>query len=138
VAGFRDGNIELHSVGGRGAAPAHRFEDTPSSPVVRLLPGPRQTLIAGFASGVLGVWDLANGSRLHHDRLHGALTHLLLTGDHLLAATDLGQHRTLDLSVFTRPRCEVLRQIWSRVEVVWEGGQPVRRAPDPPHPCLAR
>jgi hypothetical protein len=97
--------------------------------------GPSGTLLAGFADGTVGIWNLDNGSRLHHARLHGAVRQLRVRRGTLLAATELGQHLTLDLGVFQRPYCEVLRQLWRQVPVVWEAGLPVLRPPPRQHPC---
>ena len=140
VLGFKDGTIERLRLGQVRVTkqPSHHFEEVPSSEVVRLLPGPMKTVIAGFANGVLGIWNLEDGALLFQQRLHGAMQHLLLDRDRLHAATDMGRQVTLDLSVFTRPRCQVLRQVWAGVPEIWEGGLPVRRAPDPAHPCSAR
>jgi WD40 repeat protein/serine/threonine protein kinase len=140
VLGFKDGTIERLPLGQAGAVkrPSHHLEEVPSSEVVRLLPGPMKTVIAGFANGVLGIWNLENGALLFQQRLHGAMLHLLLDRDKLHAATDLGRQVTLDLSVFTQPRCQVLRQVWAGVSEIWEGGLPVRREPDSAHPCSAR
>jgi hypothetical protein len=93
------------------------------------------TLIAGYANGLLGIWNLKDGKRLHDEHLHGAVLHLLLDGGRLYAATELGQHRVLDLRVFTQDYCSLVREIWSKVPFVWEGGLPVRRRPDPQHRC---
>ena len=102
---------------------------------MRIIRGPRKTLIAGFANGVFGLWSLANGIRLEHRRIHGSVVHLVYRRPTLVAASELGQHATLDLSVFHRPYCELLRQVWQRVGVVWDKGLPRRRSPNPNHRC---
>ncbi len=111
------------------------FEDTPSSPVVSLVPGPPGTLAVGFGNGVFGLWSLANGIRLEHRRIHGSVAHLVFSQGFLVAASELGQYATLDLSVFHLPYCELLRRVWRRVEIVWHKGLPRRQAPDPLHRC---
>jgi len=129
MLGFADGNIELVPQGGV------TFEKLPSSPVVRLVAGPRETIIAGHASGALGIWHLGNGGRLDHAHLHGPVVHVRLDGRRLHAATELGDHATLDLSAFHLSYCALLRRVWGDVGVVWERRQAVLRAPPDGHPC---
>lgn len=76
-----------------------------------LIPGPPGTLVAGFGNGVFGLWSLANGINLKHRRMHGSVVHLVFSQGILVAAIELGQHATLDLSVFHVPYCELLRRI---------------------------
>ncbi len=137
VVGFLDGSIELvHTRDERTETGQISFEGAPSSAVVRVLPGPRDTLIAAFSDGLLGIWSLENGTRLYHTRLHALVTHLLLEGDWLYAVSELGQHVALDLSVFSQDYCELLGEVWSTVPVVWEGGLVVWRAPSASHRCF--
>ena len=137
VAGFRDGNIELVPTTAGQRKPRFYFEDVPSSPVVRLLPGPPGTLMAGYANGVVGIWNMANGVRLHHARLHGPVVHLLLKQSKLYAATELGDHLTLDLGPFYDRYCALLRQVWQEVPVVWHNGLPRLKKPPTEHRCAA-
>ena len=109
--------------------------DTPASPVVSLLLTPHDTLVAGYANGLLGIWDLRSGQLLETAHLHGPVVHLLLKGSRLYAATDLGSHLSWDLSVLFRDYCELLAQVWRKVPVVWEHGLPVTRAPPADHRC---
>jgi WD40 repeat protein len=125
--GFRDGNIE--------ASGNVTFQDVPASPVVRLLAGPRATLVAGFANGIVGIWRADGGVRLYHSWLHGPVAHLLLQSGKLYAATELGDHVVWDLSLLEMPYCDVLRQVWKSVPVLWEGGSPVLRPPPSDHGC---
>jgi WD40 repeat protein len=134
VLGFTNGSIELIPIDG-GEKPSFSFEQTPSSPVVRLLNGPMRTLIAGFANGLIGIWNLNNGSRLYQIRLHGAVHHLLLEERHLYAATDLGQHAVLDLGVLHVGYCDLLAEVWRQIPVLWEGGLPVLKPPPSRHRC---
>jgi WD40 repeat protein/serine/threonine protein kinase len=136
--GFENGNIELVPLAPGRARSVFSFEDVPSSPVVRLLEGPMGTLIAGFANGLLGIWSLENGTRLEQARLSGPVAHLLLRGERLHAVTELGDHLTLDLGIFRRRYCDLAREIWRSVPVVWEGGLPVLRDPPARHRCLRR
>ncbi|MFH0900121.1 MAG: hypothetical protein V2A73_05790, partial [Pseudomonadota bacterium] len=131
------GEIELLSLAGSSpkTRPAFIFESTPASAVTRLAEGPMGTLIAGFASGDLGIWSLKNGARLDHFKLHGPLVHLLLQEDRLFAATELGSHLAMDLTVFMEEPCALLRRIWERVPISWEEGLPVLRPPPEHHRC---
>ncbi|MBW2459375.1 MAG: hypothetical protein JRI68_33085, partial [Deltaproteobacteria bacterium] len=135
VVGYRDGNIELFPADSGKPKPDYFFEQVPSSPVLRILAGPMDTLLVGFANGMVGIWSQDNGSRLEHARIHGQVTHLLLEGHELYVATDLGQHLVWDLDVFNADHCELLRHIWRRVPVVWEAGRPVKQAPPSNLPC---
>ena len=135
VLGFGDGNLELHPADGTGERPAFPFEDVPSSPVVSLLQGPMETLVVGYASGDLGLWNVTNGARLHAARLHGPVAQLMVDRGKLHAATDLGDHLVLDLSSFDQEYCDLMHGIWAEVPVVWEGGLPVTREPPDGHEC---
>jgi WD40 repeat protein len=140
ACGFKDGGIELLPIirPARRKPPGFSFEETPSSPVVSIVAGPRGTLIAGFGNGVFGLWSTSNGTRLGYGRLHGPVIHLLVQGPKLYAASELGQYQVMDLGVFHVPYCSLLRQVWDRVGVVWESGQPVRKAVDARHKCARR
>jgi len=137
VAGFADGSLEIFPLDGSEARPAFSFEGVPSSPVVRLEEGPLDTLIAGFASGQVGIWYRDNGQRLAHARLHGPVLHTMLDGASLHVATELGDHATLDLSAYYLDECALLRAVWDRVPVVWEAGLPVRREAPASHRCAS-
>ncbi len=152
VLGFTNGNLQLiagpsagPSAGPRAAASAAAhagrdipFVDVPSTPVVRLLEGPPGTVIAGYANGLVGIWALDNGARLFAIRLHGPIAHLLIDGDRLVAASELGDHTTIDLRTFREDRCRLLSAVWRVVPVAWENGRPVRRGPPANHPCRRR
>jgi WD40 repeat protein/serine/threonine protein kinase len=129
AVGFRDGNIELVSTKSGVAPSGFTFEDVPSSPVVSVREGPTGTLIAGFANGLFGLWSMENGKQFDHARMHGPVVHLLFRYDRLYAASELGQHRVLDLRVFGVDYCELLEDVWAEVPVVWQGGLPVPRPP---------
>ena len=129
VTGFGTGDIELQY------EETLAFEELAASPVLRVEAGPANTVAAGFADGTVGVWSLETGQLVADSRLHGPVPYLLAEGARLHAASELGDSVTLDLSVFERDRCELLRQVWRAVPVAWEGGQPVRRGPPAGHPC---
>ena len=133
--GNRNGRVRfVGSRPGSGRRPA-TLEGTPSSPVTSMLEGPNGTLIAGFANGTVGIWQLDNGLRLDHSRLHGAVLHLLRSDRKLYAASELGDHLVLDLSVFYEDYCRLLRRVWQRIPVVWGDGAPLVSAPPADHHC---
>jgi WD40 repeat protein len=125
VLGFEDGGIELQPAPGTRSAAPISLERTPSSPVVALVEGPLDTLFAGHASGHAGIWSRDTGAQLHSIRLHGPVEHLVFRSQRLQVATALGRFLTLDLSVLTRTRAELLREVRDQVPVLWEGGRAV-------------
>jgi len=138
VLGFSDGNLELldpHAAGEDADDPSFRFMDVPSSEVTGLLEGPMQTLLAGYANGTVGIWDLRNGVRLEHTRLHGPVSMMMLIDGQLHVATDLGDHQVVDLGALRMDYCELVRHVWDAVPVVWEDGLAVIRPPDAAHRC---
>ena len=139
--GFEDGNVELMPARPPGKGETKRssyyLEATPSSPVVRLMEGPSGTLVAGYSSGAVGIWNVEDGSRLHLDKLHGPVVHMLLQGGRLYLASELGDHLVLDLRVFGLDHCQLLRQVWKGVPVVWKDGRPQMGARPVDHRCLA-
>jgi hypothetical protein len=138
VVGHRDGNLELLPLSRGTRQPAFTFENVPSSPVLRLVPGPTGTVIAGYANGLVGLWNLANGTQLYRTQLHGPVIHLRREAGRLYAATELGDYRVLDLRVFHLDYCQLLRQVWRKVRVVWEKGLPVRRGVPNDHRCAKK
>jgi hypothetical protein len=93
------------------------------------------TLIVGFADGLVGIWDTGSGQRLDHARLHGPVVRTWLNGDQFFAVSELGDHLRWDLRVFLADYCELLEEVWSQVPVEWEGGHAVLRAPPKDHLC---
>jgi len=135
ICGFIDGSIELISIAREGLGKPRIFEGTPSSPVVQLYPGPRGTVAAGFANGMMGVWNIENGSRLHQVRLNGPVKHILFEGSRLHLATVLGNYLSLNVEIFSYRYCDLLKKVWRQVPVIWSGGLPVRRNPQKDHFC---
>jgi WD40 repeat protein len=133
--GFADGDIEVLSTAANEKQPTFSPDDASASAVVRILAGPRHTLVVGYADGTVALWHTVTGTRLNHLRLHGPVVHLALLGTRLHAVTELGDHGVLDLSFHYREYCELLREVWRQVPVVWEGGQPVLRPPPGDHRC---
>ena len=132
ILGYGEGNLELRPLSGdtpRG------LERSSASAVERLLAGPGQTLVAGHADGSVGLWSLATGRRLRHDRLHGPVTRLLLRDHKLYATTELGAHLAWDLAVLQLDYCELMRRVWRDVPVIWRGSMAARAAPPAGHRC---
>ncbi len=135
VVGFAEGSIELIPTASSRLKPSYAFEQVPSSPPVRILAGPMGTLIIGYANGLVGIWNQSDGTRLAHAQLHGPVVHLLLENGKLYAATELGGHLVWDLSAFYRDYCELLREVWQQVPVIWYEGHPTARPPPADHRC---
>jgi WD40 repeat protein len=123
VAGFPEGSLELHTVGPDEVHPRHSFEGIPSSQVERIIQGPGDTVVVGFANGLVGLWERDTGSRLHAVRLHGPVVHLRLFKEKLYAASELGDHVTLDLGVFYKPYQALRAEVEKKVPVIWKEGQ---------------
>jgi len=134
VVGNQDGNVELIRDGGTPQA----LKQVPSSAVVRMCPGPAGTLVVGYASGLVGIWDVGSGNRLIDLRLHGPVEHLHQEGARLYAITSLGDRAVLDLRDFSEDYCTLLAELWREVAAVWEQGRAQLRPPPPGHPCAGR
>jgi len=133
--GFENGNIEIIPTVQGKEKPDFSFEDVPSAPVVSMLEGPSQTLLVGYANGLLGIWNMNNGVRLDFSRLHGSVVHMLRKRNKLYAATALGDHLVQDLGAFHIKYCDLMRQVWQKVPVLWSGGMPVLSAAPQHHRC---
>ena len=134
VLGFRDGILEQ-----RKGQRSLLFDETPASRVTAVAPGPAPgTVVAGFANGGVGVWDLESGKRLEAMQLHGLVESVAVSGGRLHAATDLGDHGAFDLAVFRTGYCPLLRTIWRQVPTQWGEGAPQKRPPPADHPCAPR
>jgi WD40 repeat protein len=135
VVGYRDGNLELLPRAPGAPRPGVELEKVPASPVLRLVAGPEGTVAVGWASGLVALHSLDTGHRLDHVRIHGPVVHLVQHGSRLLAASALGDRTALDLGVFFRPYCELLREVWRRSPVIWEQGLPRLRPAPEGHRC---
>lgn len=139
VVGFADGSVEVRPFSTSGDASRLVLESTPTSPVTGIAAGPAKTLAVGFASGLVGLWNLEDGYRFHEFMLHGPVTHLVVQTERLYAVSELGDVRTLELQPLSRDDCELLRGIWRDNPVVWSRGRVVERAPPGPgeHQCAS-
>lgn len=126
VVGFDDGGVE-YLVDRRDPSRRIRFEGTPGLAVVRLVLGPRDLVVGGFADGTLGIWNADDGKRLHARSLHGPVSTVVRRGTRIHALTDLGSSARLDLGIFEMPYEDFLASIEREIPVVWEDGFPVVR-----------
>ena len=130
-------DIKLWPIEGGELIRTIRLEDAPDLAPIHALAGPGESLVISFIDGTVGVWDAHTGAQLDRIKLHGAVAQLRLDGTRLLAATDVGDHATLDLGALARDPCDLLREVWSQVPVSWRDGGPVPAAPPADHPCAA-
>ena len=137
VVGFREGTIDIIRRDRDHSASSLSLQEAPSSPIVTLLQGPMGTLVVGFANGLLGLWDMKNGTRLFATNFHGPVVHTLMRGGKLYAASELGDHQVMDLRAFEISYCDLVREVWRSVPAVWEDGLPVKREPPWDHSCAA-
>jgi WD40 repeat protein len=133
IIGFGDGGIELHGARGK-RADAPSFEQVPASAVSRIVPGPGSTAAIGYSNGVVGLWSLTDGKLFASELLHGQVHHLLIEGQTLHAASDLGDRLAWDLRAFSEDYCHLLQKIWGAVPVVWSSGRAVESVPV--HRCV--
>ena len=84
------------------------------------------------------MWNARTGRQLHHLRLLGPVVHLVLADGNLHVATSLGDHRTVPVSAFNLQYCDLLREVWRQVPIVWLAGGPKRRPPPRQHRCNLR
>jgi hypothetical protein len=138
VVGYADGNLERVPETARPDRTVSTFEEVPASRVERILPGPRDTLIVGYANGLVGLWSQETGKQLDSARLHGPITQLLLHERKLFAASELGRTLVWDLGDLYLDYCALMRKVWREVPVVWEGGRATPRPPPAGHRCLSR
>jgi hypothetical protein len=135
VAGFTEGTLQLYRLDGTSAPTSYSFVSTPASPVLRIIPGPPGTVIAGFADGTVGIWNLGDGYLLDSRRLFGPIATLFLHGALLQVASEVGDARVIDISIFYTDYCTVLSRVWNAIPVVWETGHARTRPPPGDHPC---
>ncbi|MBW2701444.1 MAG: hypothetical protein JRF33_11560 [Deltaproteobacteria bacterium] len=136
LLGYKDGGLEFHPE--KTGADVLHLDDLSAHTVTRLIRGPGRMVVAGFADGQVGMWDLSSGGRNLQARLHGGVRWLKLSRDGLLALSELGQVRLWDFRIFHEEHCDLLRKVWKDLPRIWEDGRPVLRGPDPEHPCMRR
>ena len=136
VLGFGDGGLEVLGFGRSTGRAQLSFESLPASAPVAMAAGPQETLVAGFQNGMVGLWSLVDGSLLYRFRLHGPALHMRVTGESLQVVTELGDTRALDLGTLMLDECELLRDLWEQVPVIWDDGVLVRGGPPGDHGCM--
>ena len=135
VVGYHDGSVQLRKGSDDKSTDLKLMQKTPAGAPLHVLPAPRNTVAVGYADGSLGIWSLADGSRLAEGRLHGPVAHLIIRNDKLYAASDMGDHLVWDLGAYRRDYCALMKELWGKVPVHWRAGRAVRRAPPAEHPC---
>ena len=138
LLGYPDGSIDIVPIQPGAVRPSLVFEKIPSSPALRIAPGPLGTLFVGYGNGQVGVWAEDAGTLLRTAQLHGPVVHMRISAEKLYAASELGGFVVWDLSPFYRERCALLREVWEQVPVIWQRGQALERPPPSSHPCQAK
>jgi len=133
VMGFLDGNVERLYPDGRRI----RFANPEAATVTILKAGPEGTIFAGHGDGILNQWT-GEGVLLGRLKLHGAVRYLKMQDDTLVAASELGDRATWDLSTFSQSRCDLLEEIWQDVPFIWSEGHLIRSGPPVGHDCLRK
>lgn len=134
LVGHRDGSLELRS----GAGQARPLQLLSTVAATRAAAGPGTTALVGFSDGQLGLWDTRDGALLARFAIHGPVSELMVEEGVALTASELGHGRRLDLRVFERSYCALLREVWASVPFVWEGGRAVPRSPRANHLCVGQ
>jgi len=135
VVGRNGGQLALVPLAPGKPAGATSFEGIQAVPVLTIVEGPRGTIVAGYQNGAVGVWDPVTGRRLDVWYLHGPAIHVLVDGTTLYAVSELADTLKEDLSVLERDYCDLMREVWKIVPVVWEAGKAVKREPPAGHKC---
>ena len=135
VVGYQDGSIEYCGLDPVEVARIKVFEDTPKESVELITRVTNDVVAAGFGDGSVGLWNVKSGRHLDSFKMHGPLVHLKVYEGFLYAATAVGEHMAHDLGVYYREYCDILREIWDAVPVVWMDEHPVRLRPDSDHHC---
>ena len=135
VLGHGGGLVQRITVDAQGRRSTDDLEDAARAPVARLITAPGDLLVGGFWHGTVALWDLRTLALLHKVQLHGQLIHLTYLDGKVYAATDLGDHRVLDVSALTMPRCALLRRVWRQAPLEPRGTAQSDHSPDQAHPC---
>ncbi|MCA9670235.1 MAG: hypothetical protein KC503_31790 [Myxococcales bacterium] len=137
--GYESGNIGVASFGSdsrsRSRSTVAPFGQTPASRVTTIAAGPRETLVVGYESGLVGLWRQRGGARLDHSALHGAIAMLAQQGGKLYVASELGDHAVIDLSIYQLPYCALMRRVWQSSPLVADRTRLLRRAAPREHRC---
>ena len=104
--------------------------------IEELIPGPAGTLLFTVPTGYVGVLHIDSGEVVDVGELRGRPNHALLADDVLYVTTVVGDHAVIDLTDYTREYCDLMREVWDEVPIVWEDGKAVLAEPPPDHPCV--
>jgi hypothetical protein len=137
VLGYWDGSIEVIEGTGSGAT-TRRLPESGGHLALFLAKGPRNTLVAAWATGRVGLYHLPTGALLHSIKLHGKPVHFLEGERGLHVVTDLGDFAFLDLEVYHLDHCRLLEQVWQAVPVVWDKERATVTPPPADHRCSTR
>jgi WD40 repeat protein len=114
--------------------PARLHLDIPRATLEHATAGPAGTVALAFIDGHVGLWSLATGERLGGRKLESAVA-VAYAGGHLYALTEAGERVAIDASVFERPYCELLAEVWRAVPVAWRDRAPAAEPPPREHAC---
>ncbi len=67
--------------------------------------------------------------------LHGPVQHLLVDGQRLYAASELSGFLSWELGIFHQEYCQLLREVWAGVPLLWVEGLPEQIPPRTDHHC---
>jgi WD40 repeat protein len=120
AAGFVQGGVTLISKSGR-EVPALELQPSRAPHVIAF--GPGHTLIVGYGDGGLGIWSTIDGSRLDFVNLSGDVSAVRVVGDDLFALTSRGDTFTMSLAPLTADYCDLLREVWGKMPLLWNEGR---------------
>ena len=132
VVGASDGVLMRKPAGASGFLP---FQQAPAGRIALVREGPSNTVVAGTDTGWVGVWDVDTGDRLLSSIIEGPPIDAVAVGDRVHVLGELGDQHELDLSLLSRPYCEVLRDVWGSVPFAWRSTGPALVSPPATHRC---
>ena len=132
VVGASDGVLMRKPAGASGFLP---FQQAPAGRIALVREGPSNTVVAGTDTGWVGVWDVDTGDRLLSSVIDGPPIDAVAVGDRVHVLGELGDQHELDLSLLSRPYCEVLRDVWASVPFAWRSTGPALVPPPATHRC---
>ncbi len=138
VVFFSDQKMALFEETDRGPKFLRAFDGVPSGlGWLELVAGPGKILLGNHPSGFVGVWDVETGKGAEHFKISGRPQDWFFDGDIYIVTTTTGDSIAIDLSVYTRPYCDLMREVWDEVPIIWENGKTVLAEPPEDHPCNA-
>jgi len=135
-AAGRLGSIEIYARPQRGQGGPVRLQGVSATDAPTFLAeGPAGTLLGGFDSGQVFLWDQRTGERLLGMKLQGAVFDVQRRLAKMHVFTFTGDRGTLDLTDLERPYCALLREVWREVPFGWARGAMVPAALPKGHRC---